>query len=68
VVYAVLDPGVSVKSEQLRSAMQSLIKDKLNPLFKIHAVVKIECLPRTSSNKVMRRVLRDKFLETTSSV
>ena len=68
VVYAVLDPGVSVKSGQLRSAMQSLIKDKLNPLFKIQAVVNIECLPRTASNKVMRRVLRDKFLETISSL
>jgi acetyl-CoA synthetase len=67
VVYAVLDSGVSMKSEQLCKAMQSLIKDKLNPLFKIHAVVKIERLPRTASNKVMRRVLRKKFLETISS-
>jgi len=66
VVYAVLESGVSVESEQLCKAMQSLIRDKLNPLFKIQAVVKIESLPRTASNKVMRRVLRNNFLETIS--
>lgn len=46
----------------LLSAMQDRIKHGLNPLFKIHDVVPIEALPRTASNKVMRRVLRDLYL------
>ena len=41
--------------------MQDRIRSALNPLFKIHAVVIAESLPRTASNKVMRRVLRDAF-------
>ncbi len=35
--------------------MQNLIREKLNPLFKIHDIVKISTLPRTASNKVMRK-------------
>jgi acetyl-CoA synthetase len=30
-------------------------------LFKIHDVVLVKSLPRTASNKVMRRVLRDEY-------
>ena len=41
--------------------MQSAIRTELNPLFKIHDLVLIETLPRTASNKVMRRVLRDHY-------
>jgi acetyl-CoA synthetase len=42
--------------------MQNSIKRDLNPLFKIHDVVLVDALPRTPSNKVMRRVLRDQYL------
>jgi acetyl-CoA synthetase len=42
--------------------MQNAIKRNLNPLFKIHDLVLTEALPRTASNKVMRRVLRDQYL------
>lgn len=38
--------------------LQQLIKEKLNPLFKIQHLKIIEKLPRTASNKVMRRLLR----------
>jgi acetyl-CoA synthetase len=41
--------------------MQQIIRSQLNPLFKIQAVREIEQLPRTASNKVMRRKLRDLF-------
>ena len=41
--------------------MQRAIKRDLNPLFKIHDVVLIETLPRTASNKVMRRELRKDY-------
>ena len=62
VIYAVCSPGRPVDKERLASAMQSAIKRDLNPLFKIHDVVLVDALPRTASNKVMRRELRDRYL------
>jgi acetyl-CoA synthetase len=47
----------------LRTEMQQRIRARLNPLFKIHEVVPIEELPRTSSQKVMRRSLRARHSE-----
>ena len=40
---------------------QKAIRSELNPLFKVVDFVKIEKLPRTASNKVMRRKLRNKY-------
>ncbi|PCH77234.1 MAG: AMP-dependent synthetase [Flavobacteriaceae bacterium] len=37
------------------------IKNQLNPLFKVTDLIKITSLPRTASNKVMRRSLRDSY-------
>lgn len=45
----------------LRAGMQQRIRVRLNPFFKIHDVVSIEELPRTSSHKVMRRSLRARY-------
>ena len=42
--------------------MQAAIRRELNPLFKLHAVVFRDALPRTASNKLIRRVLRDQVL------
>ena len=57
VIFAVLaDPGGG-----LQDAMQQAIRRELNPLFKIHEVVLVKSLPRTASNKVMRRVLRERY-------
>jgi acetyl-CoA synthetase len=39
--------------------VNQVLKKQLNPLFKASALLKIEALPRTASNKVMRRELRD---------
>ena len=61
VVYAVREPGASKDAPALRIAMHKAISNNLNPLFKIHDVVLIDALPRTASNKVMRRVLRDRY-------
>ena len=44
--------------EALRVAAQRQIRAALNPLFKVARVVVRAGLPRTASNKVMRRVLR----------
>ena len=62
VVYAVC-PGVgAAERENLAAALQAAIKRDLNPLFKIQDVVLVEALPRTASNKVMRRDLRQRYL------
>ena len=45
----------------LREAAQKAISSRLNPLFRVHDVRVVETLPRTASNKVMRRVLRDEY-------
>ena len=66
VVYTVLLPGSGKTTEELKPAMQEAIKRDLNPLFRIHDVVVVDALPRTASNKVMRRVLRDRYGESTS--
>ncbi|MBT8203409.1 MAG: AMP-binding protein, partial [Acidimicrobiia bacterium] len=47
----------------LRSEVSDAIRRHLNPLFKVHSVISIPSLPRTASNKVKRRDLRDLYLE-----
>jgi acetyl-CoA synthetase len=61
VIYAVAMPGATVEKEPLKKEMQRAIAARLNPLFKIHDVVVADALPRTASNKVMRRVLRNGY-------
>lgn len=60
VIYVVLQADVSLPELQLK--MQHTLKNCLNPLFKIAAVESIEKLPRTASNKVLRRALRNEYL------
>ena len=60
VVYTVLEPGADEPAD-LKKIMQKEIASHLNPLFRIHDTVITEALPRTASNKVMRRVLRDQY-------
>ena len=57
VIYAVLLPGANTGS--LATSLQSAIWGHLNPLFRIHNVIVVDALPRTASNKIMRRILRD---------
>ena len=47
------------KDDELQKAMNVVLKQKLNPLFRVHAVRPISSMPRTASGKVMRRKLRD---------
>jgi acetyl-CoA synthetase len=61
VVYAVPAGEMQWSAADLRFAMQQAIAAKLNPLFKVHDVVITEALPRTASNKVMRRALRAEY-------
>lgn len=46
---------------QLQLNCQKAIKEKLNPLFRVHEVIPLPTLPRTASNKVMRRTLREQY-------
>jgi acetyl-CoA synthetase len=62
VIYAVCVEPERAQIEDLLEAMQSAIKRDLNPLFKIHDLLLISALPRTASNKVMRRKLRSRYL------
>ncbi|XP_027335945.1 probable acyl-activating enzyme 17, peroxisomal isoform X3 [Abrus precatorius] len=48
---------------RLRTSFNSAIQKKLNPLFRVSQVVPLPSLPRTASNKVMRRVLRQQLSE-----
>ena len=52
----------NVQTDLLKTKMQKAIKEYLNPLFHISDVVAVDSLPRTASNKVMRRVLRQQYL------
>ena len=56
VVFAVL--AGEVEAGELRGELGRTISRDLNPLFKIHDLVVVDSLPRTASNKLMRRELR----------
>ena len=58
VVYYVESRSRELESERLNMVNQ-IIKKNLNPLFKATKLIKLKNLPRTASNKVMRRTLRD---------
>ncbi|WP_299463429.1 AMP-binding protein [uncultured Gimesia sp.] len=61
VIFVVMQGETEFTADQLQQEMQQLIRSQLNPLFKIHAVRAVAQLPRTASNKVMRRKLRDLY-------
>jgi len=46
---------------QLKMELQQLIRERLNPLFRIYDLVQLDKLPRTASNKLMRRVLKRRY-------
>ncbi|KAK3406436.1 hypothetical protein EUGRSUZ_K02641 [Eucalyptus grandis] len=49
--------------DKLRMAFNSAVQKRLNPLFRVSRVVPVSSLPRTASNKVMRRVLRQQLAQ-----
>ena len=59
VVYVVLE--ADAPPDDLEPEIGARIAEHLNPLFKVHDVVVVDGLPRTASNKVMRRTLRDQY-------
>jgi acetyl-CoA synthetase len=59
-IFAVLRGDCTLRETVLCRKMQDAIRRDLNPLFKIERLVTVDELPRTASNKIMRRVLRDR--------
>ncbi len=62
IIYAVVSAMLTQQPEELKGKLQQAIAQNLNPLFKIRGLVITESLPRTASNKVMRRVLREQYI------
>ncbi len=48
----------AVAAQVLQKQLQQKLSDELNPLFRIKEIIAQEHLPRTASNKLMRRKLR----------
>jgi acetyl-CoA synthetase len=63
VIYAATRNTLNKKA--ILAEMQKRISQHLNPLFKIYDIVFTENLPKTASNKIMRRILRQKYQENT---
>ena len=59
IIYIVLEAPESEPIEkEIHNELQAALSEHLNPLFRIHDVVIVDALPRTASNKIMRRLLR----------
>lgn len=59
VIYAATT--AQLNKQETQKAMQQRISQQINPLFKIHDIVFVPDLPKTVSNKIMRRVLRNQY-------
>ena len=68
VVYVVPDPLAESSGKRFKVALQQALVSKLNSLFRIHDLIFIDALPRTASNKVMRRELRQRYLSLSGSI
>lgn len=62
VIFARLVEDVAL--DGLRRELSEILARRLNPLFKIHDLVAVDELPRTASNKLIRRELRDSYAAT----
>jgi acetyl-CoA synthetase len=58
VVYAVPEANAESHDRKLKVTLQQVLVNRLNSLFRIHDLIIVDALPRTASNKVMRRELR----------
>ena len=61
VVFVVPRPGADAEPKKLRAELQEMVKKELNPLYRVSDVVLVDALPRTASNKIMRRELRKAY-------
>ena len=68
VVYVVPELHAESNDRRLKVILQQVLAERLNPLFRIHELIIVDTLPRTASNKVMRRELRRRYLSISGSV
>jgi acetyl-CoA synthetase len=61
VIYAVCSGQHGSNREEMLQSMQQIIRREMNPLFKIHDLLLVESLPKTGSNKIARKFLRDQW-------
>ncbi|CAI9761346.1 unnamed protein product [Fraxinus pennsylvanica] len=60
-IFVVLKTGFEIESDMLKLKFSRSIQTKLNPLFKVSFVKIVPVFPRTATNKLLRRVLRDQL-------
>ena len=58
-IFLVLDSKEVLPESEWRTRCNQVLKEELNPLFRVAEVQLLDKLPRTASNKIMRRLLRD---------
>jgi acetyl-CoA synthetase len=51
----------AARERQWVATLNHAIRQQINPLFKVAEVVIVPQLPRTASNKILRRRLRDQW-------
>ena len=66
VAFVVPTPGKAPDRAALQKGLQEIVRRELNPLYRIHDVVLVDSLPRTASNKIMRRELRKAYQSSSS--
>ncbi len=62
IVYAVLNTFVQSTQKDLQDCFQQTVCQSLNPLFRIKDVIVVNALPRTASQKILRRELRKQYM------
>ncbi|KAJ8539881.1 hypothetical protein K7X08_014133 [Anisodus acutangulus] len=60
-IFVVLKEGIIISPDTLKKRFSRAIQSNLNPLFKVSSVKIVPMFPRTASNKLLRRVLRDQW-------
>jgi len=61
VIFAAVNKGI--EREVLLADLNKMISRRINPLFKIYDLIIIDELPKTASNKMIRRELRNNYIE-----
>jgi acetyl-CoA synthetase len=55
------------ETDSLKKLLQQQLKKNLNPLFKIQQLILLPSLPKTSSNKIIRKQLKHLLVEELSN-
>ena len=59
VVYVVTNPSADVRTDEMKADLDRRLSRSMNPLFRVSEVIIMDELPRTASNKLMRRKLQE---------